>query len=175
LAYLLCTGANLVGCTPSVYQQTYYSKFVSTLRANGGDSAYVPTTTVYSSTDEIVQPQTPGDASAIILDARKVGVSNTNIQSVCGALPGGGIVTHEGALANPLSFALAVDALQNPGPGSLSRINVAQVCSQPLAPGLGLTDLITTEASIVIAALSLITYVPKALVEPPIMSYALAG
>lgn len=40
-AFAACkTPAAIIGCTPSVYQQMYDSKFVQTLRANGGDSAY---------------------------------------------------------------------------------------------------------------------------------------
>jgi hypothetical protein len=83
------------------------------LRSDGGDSAYVPTTPVFSSTDEIVQPQSPvTNASAYLLDARSVGVSNSQVQAVCGALgPAGTSYTHEGVLYNPLAYALTVDAL----------------------------------------------------------------
>jgi hypothetical protein len=147
LAYLLCPpGLLIVGCDPSVAQQEYNSKFVSTLRANGGDSAYVPTTSIHSATDEIVEPQQGLTASAFINDARRVGVSNTEIQTACFGQPAGGIVTHEGAIANSLTFALAVDALKNPGPGSLSRLNLLSVCSQYIAPGLDLTDFLLTES-----------------------------
>jgi hypothetical protein len=78
-------------------------------------------------------------------DARGVGVSNTQVQVACPGQPAGGAYTHEGVLYNPLSFALAVDALTNPGPGSLSRINLPSVCSQPVAPGLSAQDVVLTE------------------------------
>jgi len=172
LAAAVCTPL-VGGCPPAFIQQVYTSNFITTLRAGGGDSAYVPTTTVYSETDEIVQPQQGTAASAFILDARGVGVSNTDIQLTCPGRPAGGVVTHEGALANALSYALAVDALKQPGPGSLARINVAAVCAQVIAPGLGLDDFIETESNIITAALSFLLYQPKVIVEPPIKAYAL--
>jgi hypothetical protein len=145
LASFSCPGNVSTTCTPSIIQQEYNSNYVTTLRSNGGDSAYIPTTTVYSGTDEIVVPQSGTGASAFINDARGVGVSNTQVQVACPLLPAGGAYTHEGVLYNPLSFALAVDALTNPGPGSLSRIDLASVCSQPVAPGLTAQDVVLTE------------------------------
>jgi hypothetical protein len=145
-SYLICLGLPGLACTPAVIQQEYSSNFVTTLRRNGGDSAYVPTTTIYSESDEVVSPQSGKGASAFMLDARNVGVSNTDIQITCGKnAPAAGDVTHEGVLYNSLAYALAVDALKNPGPGSLSRINVTAACSQIIAPGLDLADFLLTE------------------------------
>ncbi|KAJ5732664.1 hypothetical protein N7493_004145 [Penicillium malachiteum] len=41
--------------TPAVWHQTRNASFIAMLRSNGGDSAYVPTTSIYSATDEVVQ------------------------------------------------------------------------------------------------------------------------
>ncbi len=136
----------VVGCDPSIYQQEYNSIFISTLRANGGDSAYVPTTSVYSSTDEIVEPQDGTLASAYLLDARNIGVSKTQVQVACPGQPASSIVTHEGMLSNAIAFELAIDALKNPGPGDLSRVNLTDVCARYLAAGLDLTDFLETES-----------------------------
>jgi hypothetical protein len=144
-SYLICLGLPSLGCTPSVIQQEYASGFVTTLRLAGGDSAYVPTTTVYSETDEIVEPQTGIMASGFLGDARRVGVTNVDVQSVCGVGPAGGLVTHEGVLYNALAFALAVDALTHAGPASLARVNTFEVCQQLAAPGLDVGDVMTTE------------------------------
>lgn len=150
LAYFACPGVpGQVTCTPSLIQQEYNSNFVTTLRRNGGDSAYVPTTTIYSATDEIVQPQSGTGASAYINDARRVGVTNAQVQVVCAGKAGGGAYTHEGILYHPLAFALAVDALQNGGPGSLSRTNAANnACNNFVTPGLSAADVLATEGEI---------------------------
>lgn len=121
LAYVLCLGfqaGNDIDCVPSVIQQDYNSDFVTKLRFNGGDSAYVPTTTVYSLTDEIVQLQVGTAASGYLNDARNVGVANTFLQGACAGQPAGGLYTHEGVLYNPVAYALVVDVLQHTGPGS---------------------------------------------------------
>ncbi|KAK4547442.1 hypothetical protein LTR36_001098 [Oleoguttula mirabilis] len=158
---------------PSVLQQEYNSHFIDTLRSNGGDSAYVPTTTVYSGFfDEIVEPQQGTGASAYLLDARSVGVSNNEVQLICAGQPAGGFYTHEGTLYNALGYALAVDALSHSGPGLASRLNLGTVCAQAITPGLNLTDFLLTENAIVIAGFSLLVYPNKVTVEPAIRSYA---
>lgn len=173
--------ANVVGVvgvlnTPAVLQQRAGSDFITTLRLDGGGSGYVPTTSIYSGFfDEIVQPQSGRAASAFLFDARNVGVTNHEVQVVCKGKPAGGLYTHESLLANPLTFALAKDALTHDGPGRRSRINLDEVCSLPLAPGLGLDELLITENAILIAGISLALYLPKSLDEPEIMQYALKG
>jgi len=143
------------------------------LRNAGGSSAYVPTTSVYSAFDQIVQPQQGTGASAFILDERQVGVSNTELQNTCTtAQPGGTLYFHETVLFSALAFALAKDALTNGGPGNLSRIDVDAECQKIAPDGLSLLDLLVTEDQIVIAAYDIVSYPNRTLVEPPIMGYA---
>jgi hypothetical protein len=75
-------------------------------------------------------------------------------------------------LYNPLAWALAIDAILHDGPADLSRVNLAQVCQQVLAPALDLKDLFGTEGLLLIAVAELVLYKPHALGEPPIMDYA---
>ncbi|KAH6954434.1 hypothetical protein DER45DRAFT_507359 [Fusarium avenaceum] len=173
---ILANFVDISGITnaPSVVQQEAGSNFIRTLRSGGGDSGYVPTTSLYSSFfDEIVQPQKGTGASAYLLDARKVGVTNAEVQQVCFGKLGGSFYTHESMLANPLTFALTKDALTHKGPGKISRLDLAKVCSTSLAPGLGLEDLLITENAIAIAGISLVLYLPKVKQEPAVKQYAL--
>jgi hypothetical protein len=140
IAYILCPSFPSIPCPPAVIQQDYNSNYVARLRENGGDAAYVPTTTIYSGTDEIVEPQQGTGASAYL-----IGASNNYLQSICPGQPAGLYVTHEGVLYNAIAYALAVDALTHAGPGEISRIDTASVCQELAAPGLSLGDVIATE------------------------------
>ncbi|KAL6405914.1 uncharacterized protein AUP68_10798 [Ilyonectria robusta] len=173
--------ANVLGLTgiandPSVLQQAAGSDFITTLRSDDGGSGYIPTTNIYSGfLDEIVQPQSVIGASIYLLDARGVGVTNSELQVVCQGQPAGTFYTHESILVNPLTFALAKDALTHDGPGEPSRLDLTEICSTYLTPGLGLGDFLLTETSLLIAVLEVILYAPKSLEEPDIMPYATAG
>ncbi|KAF1989461.1 alpha/beta-hydrolase [Aulographum hederae CBS 113979] len=172
LAYIVCPGFPTLTCVPSVIQQEYDSDFVTRLRLTDGDSAYVPTTSIYSATDEIVQPQQGTGASAFIKDARGVGVSNNELQTICPGGLAGSVVTHEGVLYNPIAYALAVDALTHSGPGLVSRIDRAGLCQLYAAPGLTVADVVATEGNIPVALAAIALYEPKVVVEPKIKGYA---
>lgn len=173
---LLCPvdGVPGIACTPAAKQQGFDSDFINTLRADGGDSAYVPTTNVYSIFDEIIQPQVDPNASGALDDARNVGVSNTQVQTVCTPfLPGAApYFSHAGTLYNPIGYALAVDALTHDGPGQLERLDLQQECSRFASPGLSMRELLLTEGLIPILLAGSLAYFPKAANEPAIMAYA---
>lgn len=173
LAYLLCPGfsaGNQYLCTPAILQQTQGARFIHQLRSNDGDSAFVPTTSVYSAADEIVQPQLGEGASAFIKDVRGVGVSNIYLQRDCASQPSGGLYLHEGVLYNPTAYALIIDALTHDGPGSLSR--VTNSCRDSVAPGLNTASVIQAETLIPSLLYRALTYSSKLVEEPAIKSYA---
>lgn len=119
-----------------------------------------------------MQPQISSTvaASGFIKDVRGVGVSNTYLQEACLAQPAGGVYLHEGVLFNPVAYALVVDALTNNGPGNFERVKGQ--CVNVVAPGLGLDDVIATEALIPVAFVNILLYQPKVTTEPAIMGYA---
>lgn len=169
---LLCITPNLL-CTPSVKQQGADSNLIQALLADDGDSAYVPTTSVYSGLDQVVEPQSDPNASGALKDVRNVGVTNAQIQLVCPGKPAGSIYLHETMLVNPIAYALFVDALTHDGPGQLSRIDLDTVCSQLVPPGLDLDDLLGTEAATaVLAVLDILSYGYLGdNTEPPLKNY----
>ncbi|KAH9820451.1 putative lipase [Teratosphaeria destructans] len=173
LTILICPASlPILGCTPAILQQKVDSEFVQTLLANGGDSAYVRTTTVRSAIDMVVQPQTGVEPSGVLKDARNVGVKNYLVQTECPIAPAGLLVTHQGIIYNSLAYDLVLDVLDNGGPGEVSRLDLGKTCSRIVAQGQTLEDLVAAEATLVLFYLNFLKYEPRAFVEPPIMSYA---
>lgn len=178
LGNVLCLSAdsktNPGACAPAAVQQSATSKFVSTLQSNGGDSAYVPTTSFYTGFfDEVVQPQQGTGASAYINDARGVGALNVEVQSVCAGELAGSFYDHAGILFNPIVAALVVDALTNDGPGRLDRVDVKTVCSTLAADGLDLDDVLATTGLIPLAGALLLASPQRAVKEPALRAYAM--
>lgn len=132
--------------TPADWQQILQSAYLTTLASNGGDSALVPTTSIWSAQDEVIN-QTTQPPSANLLNAHNAGYTSIVVQDVCRANPRGntnpptGLLekyTHTGVLFHPLTYPLIRDALAHPGPADLSRIDAAALCAVHtlFAPGL---------------------------------------
>ncbi|CAI7629875.1 unnamed protein product [Penicillium viridicatum] len=172
LVAMLCALAKSV-CPPAVQQQGYDTKFIRALRGENGDSAFVPTTSVYSGNDVIVQPQSGGSASAALGDVRGVGVSNVQVQVACAGRAAGGSYSHSAMLINPLAYALFVDAMVHDGPGRLERIDLGAVCGESIAPGLDVNDFLGMEAvSNVVGVLDVLLYgYNNSSEEPPLRGY----
>ena len=190
LAYILDPALVDPPLPPSIIQQEYDSNFVLTLRYGGGGSPYVPSTSVHSITDEIVQPQyspfasadystqdLPGtpNTSPVCPVLRNVSYTNNEIQKICAGQPAGGPYTHEGVLYNPLMYALTIDALTNDGPGRVDRIDLDTVCAQVAAPGLSLADVLATEGLIPLALINILLYPEPVTNEPAVRQYALTA
>lgn len=124
----------------ALFQQESDAVFIKTIRNNGGDSAYVPTTSIYSNTDQVISPQNGTDASAFFKADNGVPANNYEVQTICANQAAGGNFSHGGMLCNSFAIAVAMDAFSNPGPGDASRLDLARVCSFPVAEGLNVMD-----------------------------------
>ncbi|RMZ83234.1 hypothetical protein DV738_g1239, partial [Chaetothyriales sp. CBS 135597] len=149
------------------------SNFIAALRSDGGDSAYVPTTSIYSALDEAVQPQSGPRASGLMKDARNVGVTNCQLMGTPSFWKpaGWGFYSHDGVLLSPVAWALTEDAIKNGGPGRLDRIDMATVSWRQNAPGLSLLDVSRTRTVSVSCLKNILTYTPKAPAEPALPQY----
>ena len=173
-ALCLNAGGDLNFCAPSLIQQERNSNYVTQLRKNGGDKAFVPTTTFYSAFDEVVEPMQGNAASAYLPSGGPdAPASNNEVQTVCALQPGGSFYGHAGVLFNPLTYALVVDALTHPGTtGQVSRIDREAVCADFAAPGLDLDDVLATTGLIAVAGPGLLLYPHKMVTELPLKGYA---
>lgn len=174
-AICLSVGAGTLSapyCPPAADQQEYNSNLITAFRAKGGDTAYVPTTVLYSGVlDEIVEPQQGTGASAYLLGNSSL-VTNNEFQTSCPVgSAGAGVYGHATSLYHPLSYALVVDALTHDGPGELSRLDLSTVCAAYSAPGLTIADNLETVGLLPVALVLVLLYVPKVITEPALMSY----
>jgi triacylglycerol lipase len=152
------------GCPPAIWQQGAGSKLLAAINAQP-DETPGPTawTTVRSTADETVQPQTgPHPTSAL------KGATNVVIQSVCP----GRMVSHIGTALDSVTFAAFADALSHAGAARLSRLP-KDVCAHPYAPGLdeAATNAILGATGGVLAD-RLLNQVPRVTAEPPVRAYA---
>ena len=158
------SGCATSGCAPAVWQQAAGSKLLAAINAQP-DETPGPTawTTVRSTGDETVQPQTgPHPTSAL------KGATNIAIQSVCP----GRVVSHIGTALDSVTFAAFDDALRHPGAARVARLR-KDVCAHPYAPGLD--DAATTAilgASGNLIAGRFVDQVPRVKAEPVVRAYA---
>jgi hypothetical protein len=151
------------GCAPALWQQAARSKLLAALNAQA-DETPGPTawTTVRSTTDEVVAPQTgPHPTSAL------KGATNIAIQSVCP----GRQVSHIGTVLDSVTFAAFSDAIAHRGAARISRLP-EDVCAHPFAPGLdeaGTNAILGASGSLITPRL--VNQVPRVAAEPPVRAY----
>jgi hypothetical protein len=84
------------------------------------------------------------------------------------------VYSHETVLSNPISWALAEDAIKNGGPGQMARIDANKLYLRIVAEGLTLIDGAATEGLLASAGVSILSYPWKVLTEPTLPAYATA-
>lgn len=97
-------------CIPAGWQMTRGSKFIAVLNAGDETPGSVSFTTIYSLTDELVQPSSTAPVA---------GGANVSVQSMCPGRP----LHHVGLVFDAPTYDLVLDALTRPGAGDPKRVS----------------------------------------------------
>ena len=108
-----------VGDAPAVtYQFARSSNFVAALNADDETPGDIDYTSLYTLYDELVRPVVPTPTVALDYEQGNAQVANILLQDVC---PGHFSEHFLIGTADSLAFALALDAISNPGPANIER------------------------------------------------------
>jgi triacylglycerol esterase/lipase EstA (alpha/beta hydrolase family) len=166
-AELTCGGS---GCAAADWQQSDKSEFIKALNSYQETFPGISYTEVYTHTDEIVTPNSD-DTGSSSLHGGGGEITNEAIQQICP------LDTSEhlaiGTQDN-VAYALAVDALDHPGPADPSRIDPS-VCMTPLMPGINPVTYPTDSASAAADLLANSLSAPSIPAEPPLACYVTAS
>lgn len=149
-------------CIESLWQQrTSGSEFQRVLNAGDTTPGRVSFTSVYSLSDEIIQPVAPTPVASI------VGAVNIAVQDICP----GRYVGHAASAADAAYFAVVIDALSHGGAASPSRVD-RHSCTQLYMPHVDPVEATTRTAEIYVIASTVQAQHSKAAAEPPLRAYA---
>jgi hypothetical protein len=156
--------ANVTTCVPAVWQQAIGSNFLTALNRDTetpykGSVAY---TTVYSLTDDIIQPAVPSPTGAL------AGAVNIAVQDICP----GRYVGHIQSAWDAAYYAVVIDALSHGGAADPARVDRAY-CNQQGMPGVDTpTGLQQTATLYAVAGERQSLYVGRTTSEAPLRCYA---
>jgi triacylglycerol esterase/lipase EstA (alpha/beta hydrolase family) len=118
------------GCQPAIWQQALGSRFIQAMNSYQETFAGISYTQIYTHLDQIVQPNLDEHGSTSLTGPGDI--TNVATQDVCPA----NLADHIAVGSyDPVAYALAVDALEHPGPADPQRIS-SSVCAQAVMPGL---------------------------------------
>ncbi|HKY77569.1 MAG TPA: lipase [Acidimicrobiia bacterium] len=118
-------------CVAALWQMRMESKFMGALNSGDETPGDVSYTSVYTLTDELVQPYSTADLK---------GGTNITVQDVCP----GRVVEHIEMVFDAATYGLVLDALSHPGPADKGRFDTA-LCLQRTMPGVTPVDLMAGE------------------------------
>jgi hypothetical protein len=177
-AAVACGGAFRPTCPPADWQQSSKAQFIQALNSGAETFAGVSYTEIYSHTDEVVTPNTTAANSSSSLHTGDGQITNVATQQICPL----DVYEHlTVGTIDPVAYALAMDALDHPGPAQPSRISRA-VCLQPFQPYADVTN-VRTALEVLAAAPGLLTVslpvnlvgAPMVAAEPPLRCYVYAA
>jgi triacylglycerol esterase/lipase EstA (alpha/beta hydrolase family) len=129
----MCTA----GCAPAIWQQGIDSSLMRAMNSGQETFAGISYTAIYTHTDQIVQPNLDNRGSTSLHGPGAI--TNVATQDVCPANTADHIAI---GTYDPVAYALALDALDHPGPANPRRIPPS-VCTQMVMPGVEPSGLAT--------------------------------
>ncbi len=160
----------LVGCAPAIWQQRDVSEFTKALNSRQETFPGISYTEVYTHLDEVVVPNLDSSGSSS-LHGGGGEITNVAVQDICP------LDTNEHLLVgtiDPVAYALAIDAMDHPGPADPSRIQ-SSVCIQILMPGVNPATFATDLASAALVLSTTLATYPHVAAEPPLACYVTAS
>jgi triacylglycerol esterase/lipase EstA (alpha/beta hydrolase family) len=151
-----CAGSG--DCWPAVWQMASRSRFLAALNSVDETPRGVSYTSIYSESDELVQPVGTSDLQ---------GGSNIRIQAICPGRP----VHHVGLVHEAVTFELVMDAMTHPGPASPQRID-RSACARGNMPGVSAADAAAGNSALYGNAARAFSEHPGVSEEPRLRRYA---
>jgi hypothetical protein len=122
----------LTRCTPATWQQGTDSNFIQALNSYAETFAGISYTEIFTHTDEVVQPNSTDANSSSALHTGAGMISNVSTQDICPLDVDEHLTV---GTIDPVTYALAMDALDHAGPADPARIS-RSVCAQLVQPGV---------------------------------------
>ena len=169
----------LTRCTPATWQQGADSNFIKALNSYAETFAGISYTEIFTHTDEVVQPNSTDATSSSALHTGAGAITNVSTQDVCPLDLDEHLTV---GTIDPVTYALAMDALGHDGPAEPARIS-RSVCLQPVQPGVNPLT-VNTYLQLVGAAPGLLGVAtpgvnlvgaPEVAAEPPLPCYVFAS
>jgi triacylglycerol esterase/lipase EstA (alpha/beta hydrolase family) len=160
----MCTA----GCAPSIWQQAIGSNFIQAMNSYRETFAGISYTQIYTHLDEIVQPNLDHTGSTSL--SGRGDITNVATQDVCPTNTADHIAVGS---YDPVAYALAVDALDHPGPADPRRIPQS-VCTEAVMPGVEPSTLATNLAGAWLQIMTALISDPRVDAEPALEPYTKA-
>lgn len=156
----------LAPCAPSFWQQHSGSAFIAALNRDFETLPGISYTSIYTRLDEVVVPNVGPNASSALRGGGPE-VLNVATQEVCPLNTADHLLI---GTADPVAYAIALDALRHPGPAQPARVSRA-ACRALLMPGVNpLTFAIDFAASTATIAQQVLL-APRVAQEPALECY----
>jgi hypothetical protein len=160
----------------TLWQQSSTSQFVTHLLLNGGNTALVPTTSIWSANDEQISPHGPTNGSELLLPPFPNTFTPVIVQTACTGhgTAATGNYSHVEVLFHPLTIYVIQNVITNSGIPVLSQLNLNSICSTQWAPDLtdSASDQDTSLGYVAETNIATNTYYSSS--EPALMSYAVS-